>query len=116
MRARKKYGLARTAYALELPLGALEEIAEVNPRIYEIYIAMHSAAWELRELTAVLRAGLNAAGHEGLEVGEVIEGLGVQPSLELARETLKLAIHDEKGALEAGKPTAGKSTSPSAST
>lgn len=93
-----------------MPIGALEEVAEVNPRLGELRGVLVAGVWELRELKAVLAAGLKWGGSDAT-VSEVIEAEGLAGAARIAADLMGAAFRDTSGNSE--PPAAGATTADS---
>lgn len=100
-----KANLCGGSHELKLPIGGLDEIARVEPKIYRLAQRLVSGDWELRELRAILAAGLKW-GKSTLEADEVIEKEGLTRATETAL-ALMLEVMDPLAAIaeddDAGK-------------
>lgn len=104
-------------HQLALPIGALEEIAQINPRLEEVYMALKvdvggARVYHWQELVAVLKAGVKW-GKAKTSHGAIIEALGVRPAADLAARLLGDALGvveeaPEKKAEAAAKPAASE--------
>jgi hypothetical protein len=99
---------------MSMPIGALEKVAEVNPRIFDLWrgFVVHQS-WQLGELEAVINAGLEFGGSK-LRFGKVYERHGLEFCVVLAGQLLEVAFaHDEpeKDAAPAGEPPADQMSS-----
>jgi len=81
-------------HTLALPLGALEDIAKVNPVIEQLWQAFTLSVYQVDELVAVLAAGLKYGGSE-LTVEELIDEVGVKQAAAFAADALAAAIRDD---------------------
>ncbi len=105
--------------SLKITLGALEQIAKVNPRIGELQAALSmKPTFELDELKVVIAAGLKAA-EETTSAREVIEAMGLTPARNLALRLLNEADRDDSGNSKGGgsqEPTGARRRFKSAAT
>lgn len=115
MRAVHRFRALDRDLELHMTISALEEIADVNPALAEIYIGAQTTVWELAEIQAVIRAGLRAAGHgeAGDLCGQIIEEIGLAASADLVKEAMAAAFRDDSGKYTAVEIAEIETSSPS---
>lgn len=82
-------------HKLAWPIGALEEIAEVNDQFEEMARGFEQSLWRWPEVRVVLDAGLRCGGAK-ITSAEFIEDQGVRAAVQLAYRGLVCAfdLHD----------------------
>lgn len=114
MRSEVRLTLAGEERLLACPLGAIEEIARVEPKLRQALDDLANGTWSFRlvrvVLSATLRAGHAADGRSGdpLTADQVIEADGLATAALAARLALGTAFFRE-GDVEPGKPEAAAS-------
>lgn len=82
-------------HKLSLPFGGLEQIAEVNPVLVEVWQALQIGVYSLDELRVVLAAGLKWGGSD-LSAEDAIEQLGVKPAAKVAADLMAATMRDDE--------------------
>lgn len=95
---------------LRLPLGGLEDIAEVNPQLAEMAIGLTQGLWNLDEVKAVLGAGLKWAESEHT-VADLFGAMPLRDCVITAGRLLNVAFAGvDPGEPEAADPPGNEST------
>lgn len=111
MKSEVRLTLAGEERLLACPLGAIEEIARVEPKLRQALDDLANGTWSFRlvrvVLSVTLRAGHEAEGRSGdpLTADQVIEEDGLAAAAIAARLALGTAFFRE-GDVEPGKPDA----------
>lgn len=96
-------------HVLAWTIASFESLSRVNPRPFEVYIALARENPTLDELRAALGAAL-AAGGSRLGADEVIEREGWARACDLAASAMQRGLAPPEEDPEAGKPSAGAET------
>lgn len=78
-----KANLCGGSHELKLPIGGLDEVARVEPKLYRLAQRFVAGDWELAEIRAVVGAGLKW-GKSQLTADEVIEKEGLARAVEVS--------------------------------
>ena len=96
MRAEIVVELDGKTHKLAMPIGALEDVAKVNPYPVEVAISLAAGKYRLDELQAVLRAGCTW-GNAETDATRIIEGEGLKTAARIASDLMKAAFKDDGG-------------------
>ena len=111
MRGDVKVKAGERDVTLRLTLGAMEEVSEVEIAPAVILGALQTGVYTAKELGAVLRAGLKAAG-ESMTAGELVEAIGGVEAARVASDLLKafFRLDDASGNADAAGKRKAKAT------
>ena len=82
-------------HRLAMPLGALEDVAAVNPALGTVYMGLLMASWDLPEVAAVLNAGIRY-GSRDITFEAIVEARGIGGAADIARALIEAAWGDAK--------------------
>jgi len=102
-------------HTLALPIGGLEEIARVNPFLFEVAEALAHPRRPVKfdELTAVLRAGAKWGG-KTITADRIVEAVGLSEAAKIALRLMAAAFADDSGNSDAAAKSETQSASSSA--
>lgn len=110
MKAEIEVEIGGERHTLALPIGGLEEVARVNPYLFEVAQAFERGVWKFDELMAVLRAGCKHGGAK-ITPDKIVESFGLSEASKIALRLMAAAFADDSGNSDA----AARSEAPSAS-
>lgn len=112
MRAEITRNLCGVETKLAMPIGALEKVAVINPRLmllWHSFVETHS--WQYGEIEAIINAGLEAGGST-LRFKHVYDRHGLGFCAVLAADLLAVAFeHDPLEGDKPGEPPADQTSS-----
>lgn len=90
-------------FDLALPIGALEDIARVQPKLEQLYLRVASGDWTLQELRAVMEAALKWSDAPGVTFAGLVEYEGLARIRIVAVQLFEAAwlSHEDRKKLDA---------------